>query len=121
MTTFNIIFPNIPNHYTHVQFTILGFLQIYYILQYFFKKRTLNIKLENLQGGLSTSFLYRQNPPHPTTVLWHCPDIKSNNSYFSPAPSTTLPTLRFFSRKLHSKIMITEKNITFNTINPELH
>ena len=85
------------------------------MLQYFtlfFKKRTRNVLTRKSAGGFAKIFFYRQNPPHPATVLWHCPDFKNNKSYFYPHPKTTLPTPRFFSRKFYTKNRV--KDITFN-------
>ena len=85
------------------------------MLQYFtlfFKKRTRNVVTRKSAGGFAEIFFYRQNPPHPATVLWHCPDFKNNKSYFYPHPKTMLPTPRFFSRKVHTKNRV--KDITFN-------
>ena len=83
------------------------------MLQYFtlfFKKRTRNVLTRKSAGGFAEIFFYRQNPPHPATVLWHCPDFKNNKSYFYPHPNTTLPTPRFFSRKIHTKNRVKKKH-----------
>ena len=94
MTTFSVIFQNIHNPFFYK-------CTLQYFTIFFLKNELITINTQ-ICRVVCRIFSYRQNPPHPTTVLRHCPAFKSNNSYFSPAQSTTLPNHRFFSRKINS-------------------
>ena len=66
MTTFNIIFPSIPNHYTHVQFTILGFFtNILYFTIFFLKNELLTLNSKIYRGVCQHLFYIDKTPPIP--------------------------------------------------------
>ena len=122
MTTFNIIFPSIPNHYTHVQFTILGFFtNILYFTIFFLKNELLTFNSKIYRGVCQHLFYIDKTPPIPPPYCDIALILRAIILIFPRPPVPRCPPFGSFREKLHSKIMITEKNITFNTINPELH
>ena len=87
---------------------------LYNIIHYFFKSELETLLTQKIAGGFAEIFFYRQNPPHPATVLCHCPDFKNNKSYFFPHPKTTLPAPRFFAQKVYTKKWVKDITVKYN-------